>query len=88
MDYNINFDEPIPQMIQRLKKEHVDFESAFKRTEKCIDENEIKEAIKIIHDTSKSIIKHAIEEEARVMRVIMQKSKRRISKFYQNYART
>jgi hemerythrin-like domain-containing protein len=75
MDYNINFNEPIPQMIERLKQEHVDFESTFKKTEKYIDENEIKEAIKIIHDTSKSIIKHAVEEEARLMRVIMQNAK-------------
>jgi hemerythrin-like domain-containing protein len=75
MDYNINFNEPIPQMIERLKQEHVDFESTFKKTEKYIDENEIKEAIKIIHDTSKSIIKHAVEEEARIMRVIMQNAK-------------
>ena len=33
----------------------------FKKTKKYIDENEIKEAIKIIHDTSESIIKHAVE---------------------------
>ncbi len=74
-NYNINFNEPIPQMIDRLKQEHINFELIFKRTEKCIDENEIKETIKIIHDLSESIIKHAVEEEARIMRVIMQKAK-------------
>jgi hypothetical protein len=31
MNYRINFDEPIPQMIQRLKQEHVYFESTLKR---------------------------------------------------------
>jgi hypothetical protein len=75
MDYRINFDEPISQMIQRLKQEHVDFESTFKKAEKCINENANKEAIKIIHDLSESIIKHAVEEEARLMRVIMQYAK-------------
>ncbi len=75
MDYKINFNEPIPQMIERLKQEHLNFELTFKKTEKYIDENEIKEAIKIIHDTSESIIKHAVEEEARIMRVIMQNAK-------------
>jgi hemerythrin superfamily protein len=75
MDYKINFDEPIPQMIQRLKQEHVDFESTFKKAEKCINENANKDAIKIIHDLSESIIKHAVEEEARLMRVIMQYAK-------------
>jgi hypothetical protein len=75
MDYRINFNEPIPQMIQRLKQEHVGFESTFKRIGKSINENAIKEAIKVIHDISESIIKHAVEEEARLMRIIMHDAK-------------
>ena len=75
MDYRINFDEPISQMIQRLMQEHIVFESTFKKAEKCINENAIKEAIKTIHDLSDSIIKHAVEEEARLMRVIMHNAK-------------
>ena len=75
MNYRINFNEPIPQMIQRLKQEHVDFESDFKKAEKCINENAIKDAIKTIHDIRDSIIKHAVEEEARLMRVIMHNAK-------------
>src|SRR6476620_1365739 len=75
MDYRINFNEPIPQMIERLKQEHVGFESTFKRIEKSINENAIKEAIKVIHDISESIIKHAVEEEARLMRIIMHDAK-------------
>ncbi|HEX5519597.1 MAG TPA: hypothetical protein VFX18_04075 [Candidatus Nitrosocosmicus sp.] len=75
MDYRINFNEPIPQMIERLKQEHLDFESTFKRVEKYINENAIKGAIKTIHDQSESIIKHAVEEEARLMRVIMHDAK-------------
>ena len=76
MNYRINFDESISQMIQRLKQEHVDFELTFKKVEKYINENANKEAIKIIHDISESIIKHAVEEEARLMRVIMHTQKR------------
>jgi iron-sulfur cluster repair protein YtfE (RIC family) len=75
MDYRINFNEPIPQMIERLKQEHLDFESTFKRVEKCINENAIKGATKVIRDISESIIKHAVEEEARLMRVIMHDAK-------------
>ena len=75
MYYRINFNEPIPQMIERLKQEHVGFESTFKRIEKSINENAIKEAIKVIHDISESIIKHAVEEEARLMRIIMHDAK-------------
>jgi NADH dehydrogenase/NADH:ubiquinone oxidoreductase subunit G len=75
MDYRINFDEPIPQMIERLKQEHIDFESTLKIIAKYIDENKIKEALLTLHNVSESIIKHAVEEEARLMRVIMQKAK-------------
>lgn len=75
MDYKINFDETIPQMIDRLKREHIDFELTFKKIEKFASENEIKRAIEAIHDMRESIIKHAVEEEARIMRVIMQKAK-------------
>ena len=62
-------------MIQRLMQEHIVFESTFKKAEKCINENAIKDAIKTIHDLSDSIIKHAVEEEARLMRVIMHNAK-------------
>ena len=29
MNYKINFDEPIPHLIERLKQEHTDFEISF-----------------------------------------------------------
>jgi hypothetical protein len=46
MSSRIDFDEPIPQLIERLKSEHLSFES--------------------------KIVVHAVEEEARLMQVIMQ----------------
>jgi hemerythrin-like domain-containing protein len=75
MNYKINFDEPIPQMIERLKQEHENFEISFEKMEKFVDDNEIKQAIETMHGMSESIIRHAVEEEARIMRVIMQKAK-------------
>ncbi len=75
MDYKINFDEPIPQMIERLKQEHIDFELTLEKITKYIDENKIKDALQTLHNMSELIIKHAVEEEARLMRVIMQKAK-------------
>ena len=75
MDYKINFDEPIPQMIERLKQEHIDFESTLEKITKYIDENKIEDALETLHNLSNLIIKHAVEEEARLMRVIMQKAK-------------
>jgi hypothetical protein len=75
LTYKINFDEPIPQMADRLKKENVNLNLSFEKIEKFVNENEIKQTLKSIHDISESIIRHAVEEEARIMRVIMQKAK-------------
>ncbi len=62
-------------MIDRLLQEHDKFEISFEKIEKFVNENEIKQAITTINDMSESIIRHAVEEEARIMRVIMQKAK-------------
>ncbi|WP_148686490.1 hemerythrin domain-containing protein [Candidatus Nitrosocosmicus hydrocola] len=75
MDYKINFNESIPQMISRLKEEHVEFRSTLNQVTKYSDENNINKAIETIHVMSESIIKHAVEEEARIMRVIMHNAK-------------
>jgi hemerythrin-like domain-containing protein len=71
----INFDESIPRMIERLKSEHVMFESKLLQVENNLKWNDIKQAAEIIQGISDKIIQHAVEEEARLMRVIMYKAK-------------
>ena len=72
----INFDEPLNNMIERLKSEHRRFEIKLQEVEESINSNkDIKFAAKIIRNMSESIIHHAVEEEARLMRVIMHKAK-------------
>jgi iron-sulfur cluster repair protein YtfE (RIC family) len=61
-------------MIERLKHEHRDFESKLLQIEESSRTN-LKQAIEMLEDLGKSILRHAIEEEARIMRVIMQKAK-------------
>ena len=75
MNYKINFDESIPDMIERLKQEHVQFEITLNKITKYNEENNINKAIETINYMSQPIIKHAVEEEARLMRVIMHKAK-------------
>ena len=79
MNYKINFNESIPDMIDRLKQEHIGFGLTLDKITKYNEENNINNAIETIHIMSESIIKHAIEEEARIMRVIMLQRKTRIS---------
>lgn len=72
----INFNEPIPEMIERLKREHRNFESRLDKVDNSINrDNDIIDGVRIIRDMSESIIHHAVEEEARLMRVIMQNAK-------------
>ncbi len=71
----INFDEPIPEMIKRLELEHKDFESKLADVKTNVDANNIIRATEIIRSISDKIIRHAVEEEARLMRVIMHKAK-------------
>ena len=74
LDYKVDFSEPIPKMIERLKHEHRDFESRLLQIGEKSRTN-LKQAIEMLEDLGKSILRHAIEEEARIMRVIMQKAK-------------
>ena len=71
----INFDEPIPRMIKRLKSEHVFFESKLVQIDNNIRRNNIKQAAQIVQGIGDRIIQHAVEEEARLMRVIMNNAK-------------
>lgn len=72
----INFDEPITNMIERLKSEHLNFETQLQEVESAINnDKDIAYAAKIIRSMSESIIHHAVEEEARLLRVIMHKAK-------------
>jgi iron-sulfur cluster repair protein YtfE (RIC family) len=75
----INFDEPIEDMIERLKLEHRNFETKLQEVEDAINNNDkdkdITYATKIIRSMSESITHHAVEEEARLLRVIMHKAK-------------
>jgi hypothetical protein len=60
----INFNEPIPDMIERLKREHRSFESKLDEADNSINrDNNIEEGIKIIRYMGESVIHHAIEEE-------------------------
>jgi hypothetical protein len=74
----IDFNEPIPEMIERLKREHRNFESRLDKVDNSINRDndiDIIDGMRIIRDMSEAIIHHAVEEEARLIRVIMQNAK-------------
>ena len=74
MEYTIDFSESIPKMVQRLRAEHHYFRLELIQIE---DASEVspQKAIEMLKEIKKPILRHAVEEEARIMRVIMQKAK-------------
>jgi hypothetical protein len=71
----IDFNEPIAQMIERLKSEHRSFESKLAEVQGSINNDDIVHAVAIIRSMTDNVTHHAVEEESRLMRVIMQKTK-------------
>jgi hemerythrin-like domain-containing protein len=74
LEFKIDFSEPIPKMIQRLKNEHRDFRLELNQIEETSQANS-QEAVEMLNKIRKPIVRHAVEEEARVLRVIMEKAK-------------
>ena len=71
----INFDESIPRMIERLKSEHIVFESKLVQIENGIKMNNIKLAAQIVQDMAEKIMQHAVEEEAKAYACYYEKCK-------------
>jgi hemerythrin-like domain-containing protein len=70
----IDFSEPIPAMIERLIQEHGEIAPRLDQIGKATDES-LDKAIKLLGDIGVVILRHAVEEEARIMRVIMKNAK-------------
>jgi hemerythrin-like domain-containing protein len=74
LEYDIDFNEPIPKMVQRLRAEHRDFRLELIQIEEASEVSSHK-AIEMLKQIRKRILRHTVEEEARIMRVIMQKAR-------------
>jgi hemerythrin-like domain-containing protein len=74
LEYSIDFSEPIPKMVQRLRAEHRDFRIELVKIED-VSEVSSQKAIEMLRKLKKPILRHTVEEEARIMRIIMQKAK-------------
>jgi hemerythrin superfamily protein len=69
----LNFDEPIPDLVERLKKEHRQFELKLAKLETIATID--KQSVGILEELSEPIMRHAVEEEAIIMRVIVHKAR-------------
>ena len=77
LSYRVDYAEPITSLVQRLEREHRDVEPKLERVLELAAEGNIKVAQSILLSVRTEILRHAVEEEAVLVREIMAKAKDR-----------
>lgn len=67
LDYN----EPLPKVVERLKGEHRELVPKLRRIEQLAESGDMKVVITELKVIKPLLLRHAVEEEARLMRPIM-----------------
>jgi DNA primase len=97
MSYRIDHSEPIPELVERLKREHRELRPKLDRVLELSESGNLRVAESILQSISQEVLRHAVEEEARIIQVIADESKsdlersaevmrhhRRIEEFFQD----
>jgi hypothetical protein len=74
MSYAFDYEEPAPKMIKRLGSEHDLLESELEEVERLCKEGKVRIAISLLNAIQVPILRHAVEEEAKLMRLIMKET--------------
>ena len=72
MSFKLDYEEPIPQVVKRLRKEHTELHSKLERIIGEVKTGNLAVAISLLNLIKPQILRHAVEEEARLARSIMQ----------------
>lgn len=77
MSYRIDYSEEVSAVVSRLKEEHKETDKKLQRIAAICDKKDrnLNVAISLLNALSPQILRHAVEEEARLARVIMQSNK-------------
>jgi hypothetical protein len=71
MTMTLDYNEPLPKVLERLKKEHRELGQKLLRIERLAESGDLKVAITELKVIKPLVLRHAVEEEARLMRPIM-----------------
>ncbi|MEM0117708.1 MAG: hemerythrin domain-containing protein [Conexivisphaerales archaeon] len=71
MSYTLDYDEPIPKVVERLRLEHKNFAEHLSSIYKMSKEAGLKDIMNELDKMKQNVLRHEVEEEARLMRVIM-----------------
>jgi len=80
MSYRIDHDEQIPKLIERLEREHRELDPKLDHILELSESGNLQVAESILLSISQVILRHSVEEEARIIQVIADNSKRPILK--------
>jgi hypothetical protein len=73
MSYKLDYEEPMFRVVRRLRQEHGEIDRKLRRISKISksEDGNLKVAVSLLNSIKTEILRHAIEEEARIARVIM-----------------
>jgi hemerythrin len=72
MSFKLDYEEPLPQVVKRLRNEHSELRSKLERIIEEAKTGNPAVAISLLNLVKPLILRHAVEEEARLARSIMQ----------------
>ena len=75
MSYKVDHSEPIPKLIERLEREHRELDLKLDHVLELSESGNLRVAESTLLSISQEILRHAVEEEARIIQVIADKSK-------------
>jgi len=71
MTMTLDYNEPLPKVLERLKEEHRELGQKLLRIERLAKNGDLKVVITELTVIKPLVLRHAVEEEARLMRPIM-----------------
>ena len=71
MTMTLDYNEPLPKVVERLKSEHRELVPKLLRIEKLAESGDMKVVTTELKVIKPLVLRHAVEEEARLMRPIM-----------------
>ena len=75
MTMSLDYNEPLPKVLERLKNEHRELAAKLLRIEKLVESGDLKVVTTELKVIKPLILRHAVEEEARLMRPIIWEAK-------------
>ena len=77
MSYKIDYEESISSVVPRLRQEHKEIHRKLDRISKILNRKngDLKLAVSLLKSVRPEVLRHAVEEEARLARVIIESGK-------------